>query len=620
MPSHLFRTVIFVLLSLPALMLGFIGFKNYDDEGLFIFMSLVSRQGVRPYRDYLLEYGPVFHWSNSTFFSLTDFSHYYSRLGVLILVTIAGLIVWRVGYRLLASSYFAYLAALCWIYVGSPYFCESLHPGWYVCVILSAQAYLLWQSPGRLVLITQGILLAVIAGFKPHLGVAAGLALSAYYSGLFKARIWGMELSRVFTLLLALMFASILVPAIKGYGVSIDAVYTLAPFVLLLLIFAWRAFLQSSEGQDPPRTDTVNSGTLFALFASAAITLALIYATAGGLYGFNNILESLILQPARRYYALYPSPVSYAPIESGLFCFGLLSWFMSIFLPGYAKVLRSFAIYSTSILCASGTPGNLLAWSLVFVLYLPRCRSFSTPRTGLWLLAASQLVHAFPLPAAQVTYATVISWLLLFDLLSDQVRDLQKYFPSLSSAIISLPLMLCLPMFRGVLWKLPQHQNYIAPCQLAVARYSEDLNYAREFCQLTQFLSQHTSEDESILTVAGFFSLNLSVNRPSTANFPAARWSYLPPERIDHVLEELDKTAYAVVHHGNSRLSLEHPRTSREPFDTRILAAVESSFTEVDSSRWIERAPKYFKVYENGKIRGNTAVSDQNSIVESVNE
>lgn len=596
---------VFILFAAPALALSFLGFKRYDDEGLFLYMAHIAQAGVLPYRDYLLEYGPLYSWANRLFFSFFGMNHFASRSAVVFLVFFTALQLFKIASRLEISKSYAMCAALSWLYVSSPYFCESLHPGWYIALIQGVQGVLLCLPTTRFLLLAQGILCGVVIGFKPHLGVLAVFALLAYYSN--RSRLPG-RLPRILfsgsLCCLACLLLAMILPILPRYGLSFLAVCSVAPFLSVVFIFFYLARKRWVESTEPESKAQLIEVSSVIYFISSCILVSLVtYGSASYYFGLSSIYESLFLQPSKLYYALYSTPIPYAIEELVLYGLSVFCGLIAISIPNARKSFSAAAVFLSVILCAAGTPGNVLAWGLVYLLYLPKCKSMSSARTGLLLLAASQLIHAFPLPAAQVNYATALSWVLLFDLVADKVKFLKEYFPGLLVVSRLLPFFLLLPLLRPIIWKFSDFRFDHSPCDAALFQLIQEPDYAEELCALTTFINNTSNTDQRLLTFAGFFSLNILSQRDSPAKLPAARWSYLPARHLDRVIADLVTTKYAVVHVANGRLYLEYEANAPEGFDTRLLSRVEREFEFVATKQWYDKPARYFKVLINPKLR-----------------
>lgn len=396
--NKLFIVFLFSSIFSVGLISSMFGFPDLD-EGILIQHAKAMSIGLIPYKDFPVEYGPLLLNLNYMVFKYFGFSHTTSRLAVVCISYLTFLILCfsikkQTKGTLLESAMFPGF----WFITASRSFSESLHPGWYMALILSLQAYVLATENKRYGYALLGLLSGLMLGLKPHIALFGVLSISSLL--LENTRY------RLFKIITQVLYLASIYFVIEGSLNTSSLIY--------IIPFALNAYVLFTPSGKAMEAFSIKSWLIFLL--GLILTGLSIYIPAIMSYGFHSMKFSMLDLPRLAYPNLYKLTSSIDLLDAKALC-EFLAVFSLYLLLTYGLYKRSekvffYLLLSISVITLSipqllSLHGFIVSTIIILKLLENRIELNSKL---LNLISNSQLLHLHPVIGSQVYYSTPLIW------------------------------------------------------------------------------------------------------------------------------------------------------------------------------------------------------------------
>lgn len=528
--TKIFTELALLLLASLSLISALYSFPG-PDEGFFIQIAKSMSHGSLMYSDIPGMYGPFFFKFNEIVFSLFGFTHFISRISVWILGTSTFFILVSCIRRENPKAIFSSIIYPgVWYIVSAQRFSESLHPGWYISLLLSLiSSSILSETKYRFPLI--GVSCAFLLGMKLHIGLVTIIAILQIILLETELQVWRI-CKYVPSFLLFLLLCLIL--KIEIYNISI--VY-LIPFCITAIIFLLSLKLEyKSLGGF--------YSNLMRFLVPLVLVTASIYVLACYHYGAYNLKHYMVDIP-RQFYVDYYLDVAIASIMTKLQI--LILYLITFLIIAHRKmvgkllwILPFFMVISSSL--------SVHFFILIHISLLMQCIYNRYDRyIPLLLLSSVQIIHLYPVPGTQVYYASAILWLLL-GLISRDEFDF-KLRMGISKFVIVCGLyilaILLLPVSQAIL----KGDKIIFLS--SILKNNEHIliseNEGTEIFKLINYLKPRLHSTSRLLTIPRYDSLNLLIDNFPPNNVNLFLFSDLSEKKLDEIGANLFDSDYVVL-------------------------------------------------------------------------
>lgn len=536
--SYLCQIGLFSLVILIGLISAMFGFPGLD-EGLFIQIAKSMSEGARLYNDIPGIYGPLFHKINEYLFTCFGFSHYTSRLLVYFL-GLTTLSVMAFTLRDYVKDGIAWLLIFpcLWFLSSTQRFSESLHPGWYIALLITLQSLVILNGR-RFKYIYLGILSGLLLGFKPHLALI-NIGIIMHIIAITKKfdRIGAYKY-------LPSVFISILVIFILKTEIIRGSAFYCYPYFIVLSLIIYSAREVIIE-------DRKIIGALFVYCLSVFLIAFLIYFLASYAYGLWNMKLYMIDIPSKWFPSFYGdqyqlSNLSLTLLISTYIIIGCSVYFNLEFLKPIFILALGAGLLQTGIFSV-----HFFAL-LHFLLLNYYLRLGNVVLCQLTLLSAVQIFHLHPVAGTQVFYATPISWLLIAiyvkEVWSERIISGIALRYGLGGLIILC--MSGLPIVRAYFSgeKIIKISSEIGGNDDILISKGDEL----ELKELLIFLHKELKNNQSFLTIPRYDSVNIFLGVSPPVDVNSYYFSNLSEDDLKLVGEKLFSSSYLILFPESSR-------------------------------------------------------------------
>ncbi len=530
---------LFVILFI-GLISAMFGFPELD-EGILIQHAKAMNVGLIPYKDFPVEYGPLLLNLNYVIFNTFGFSHTTSRLAVVSISYLTFLIL-CVSVKKQTKGTFLENAIFpaFWFITASRSFSESLHPGWYMALILSLQAYFLASENKRYGYVLLGLLSGLMLGLKPHIALFGVLSISSLFLANTRYRLF-----KIVTQVLYL---------ISIYFVIEGSLNTLS--LIYIIPFALNAYVLFTNCGTEMEGSSIKPLLIF-LLGFFLIGLS-IYIPAIMSYGYYSMRFSMLDLPRLAYPNLYHpgARINVFDFKALHEILAVLSLYLLLIFGLYKRSEKVFFYLLLSISIVTLSIPQLLSLhgfivSTIIILKLLENR-FDLNSKLLNLISNSQLLHLHPVIGSQVYYSTPLIWAQVGMMVKTTLKDNRHL--KILVAIIGVISLINLPIV-GSLVKSEKisflDQRICNEKYMLVAD-----NYKQELRESLLDFKVNYSQDfngELVQTIPNYYSVNICLDVNSSSYLVTTLWPFLNKDTQLLELEKIKKAKFILVLENSAR-------------------------------------------------------------------
>ena len=538
------------------------------DEGLIIQWAKSMSEGALPYKDMPVVYGPLLFKLNEFIFSCFGFLHFTSRIFSFLLGFSSFLLMAYSIKTFMRQSFFvSMLFPSIWLIAACTQFSESLHPGWYISLLLSLQATLALDSKLKEKSLSLGLTSGLLLGFKLHVAALSVLPL-------LQAFFIECRLPKFVKFLPALILSALFFIVLQVEIFKLN-IYYIFPYALTIGLFFHFCNFNRSE----TKADFKPLGKY--LLALGVVGL-LIYLPAAYTYGISNMKYNMFDLPRIKYPLMNEAQHTYSDIS---ILFWASIYLIILYINCYAKRFSSFLdvlILFVSTYLLSGTTYCIFAFVTVHLLLFMRMPLELKSRCWpLFLISSAQILHLHPIAGTQIYYASPLVWILL------GIYFLEKSFDTKFERYLKNGMLLCLILI--CILQVPLFHKFLAGKNvffLSTALKNSEYILVDEDSKflvgLVKHIKQNVRPEGKVLTFPPYYSVNLLSDRRPPNFFISHSLAYVDEEKYLQILPDLMKSNMIVMFPKSSR---SEDIQKEGTYDNQIYNQILSNYAEDIASR-----------------------------------
>lgn len=550
------------------------GFPQLD-EGICMQWAKAHYMGSQLYSEIPLVYGPLYIYLTEAIFSNFGFLHVTSRIATYVLAICVVLMMYlTLGSKQNDNKNVSLMVYAIWIISCSISLSESLHPGWFVSLLLASYAYFYLHFSEKKRAVALGAILGLFLGLKPH------LALISLLVALFDVELARKAIVRFLLLSLIVIILGFL---LQGEILRFNILYLL-PYLFAFLLCCYENIICKKQGNSK---EQINFKYIILSFVAVG---TIIYLPEFLGTGFLNIKYQMLDLPSMRYHAMYVDQIS-------LHTPGLYSVLITLFIIGIALKYRlnSFLGLLALVCFALVLRPNVFATYAFVLLHLLIYVYFRNKgkedRMSLILLSLFQVFHLHPILGSQLYYSTPILFILLVEVLILCVDEVQiRKIPIRRVKLCTAGVYFILMFFAlSLLW--------ISPALRALLRgeieiYNGPLNNGEflllspddnEKKYLINYLLTNLNGSDRIFTLPPYYSLNYLTGLRLPSDVAVPYYSYLAGNQRQETFLNLLNSEYVVIFPKSDRIKLE---IEEKPFGNELYKAIMERYELVEPDKF----------------------------------